>query len=93
MTAEREAQILDAYLRWGSVKHAAFVASAGKSAVRRIARAAGVLKRHGCPFKPLPDNAELIRLVKVHRTYGAVAALFGVHRNTIANRLNGRWAP
>jgi hypothetical protein len=93
MTAEREAQILDAYLRWGSVKHAAFVACASKDTVRRIAKAVGVLKRQAPPYKGLPEPAELVKLVKVHRTYGAVAALFGVHRNTIVNRLNGRWAP
>lgn len=91
MTPEREQQILDAYLRWGSVKHTVFVAGASPHTVRRIAKAAGVLKHHGPPLKPLPSNAELLRLVKVHKTYGRVAALFGVHRNTIVNRLNGRW--
>jgi hypothetical protein len=90
MTAEREAQILDAYLRHRSVKHAAYVACAGKAAVRRVAKRAGVLREHGRPWLPLPDNETLARMVTAHGTHEAVAKILGCHVNTIRNRMYGR---
>lgn len=83
----REAAILEAYKRHGSIEAAAFAMSAGKSTVARVARAAGLLKPHARPWVALPSNDELLRMLADLGTRQAVADALGCHRNTIRNRL------
>lgn len=88
MTLARESEILDAYKRYRSVRAAAYVCSTGVDQVRRVARAAGVLRPWGGKA-PLPALAELEQLVKRLGSQGAAARHLGVCRNTVGNRLRG----
>lgn len=91
LTPTREAEILDAYKRYGSVKDAAFAVLAGVETVRRIAREAGVLRPHGTWSRlSLPSDDELLQMVKRLGSHAAVARDLGCHVNTIRNRLYGR---
>jgi len=90
LSARRKAAILEAYVRYGSVRTTAFVMGASLLTVRRIAKAAGVLKPHARPWSTIPSADELRRLLAELGTYQAVADACGCHRNTIHNRLYGR---
>jgi hypothetical protein len=89
MSPEREAEILEAYKRHRSVKATAFVCCTGPDQVRRIAKAAGVLRPPG-ERKELPEPAELERMAARAGSQVALARELGVHVNTIGNRLRGR---
>lgn len=89
MSPERESEILDAYRRYRNVWHTAHAVMASPNTIRRIARAAGVLRPWGNKCA-LPSGPMLVRLVRVHGSHAAVARIFGCHPNTIRNRMYGR---
>lgn len=86
----REAAILETYRRCGSVRTTAFVMAASLLTIRRIAKAAGVLKPHARPWSTIPSADELRRMLAELGTHQAVADACGCHRNTVHNRLYGR---
>lgn len=88
MTPDREREIVDAYLRHGSVKDAAYVAMASKSTVRRVTKRAGVLKARGRPWSKVPRDKTWLRSIIASAGGKTEAArLLGCHPNTIRNRL------
>ncbi len=92
MTPERRAEILDAYLRYGSSHHAAYVTQSCTRTVCNVARMAGVLAPHSSVARRanLPEVDVLLRLLRKHRTHRAVARLFGCSVQTLRNRMYGR---
>lgn len=90
ITPKREAEIVDAYHRHGNTKTVAYVVCASQNTVRRVVRAAGLLRPNHRPFLPLPCPSELRRLVKHCGSHRAAARVLGCHVNTLRNRLYGR---
>lgn len=88
MPRDREAKILAAYKRFGSLKAAAYVVMASPYTVRRVVVKAGLLRKHGgCNRRSLPSLAELQAMRQQLGSTRKVALALGCHPKTVETRL------